>query len=321
MNKNMKLQNRTHFLIALTTMALSLNMMSSCRPVAEEAVVSFDVNTELAQQLGDVMTSIDESAGSSGNYASIHHEIKAAHQSIARFSPQSEPSKFNRQLNLFASALPQAVAASCFGSGFSTCSAGVITRNFSQCTVGSSTFAGSVTLNFSGPTVGTCKLSSATDTVKRNPNFTITNSVGSIAVSKTGTDGQVMTYTSGAGTNKVFSLTNDGIRRVITVGTEIKHNVVTSITSAVTVTGSDRASRIMNGGSIRLQNALTFERCDIAPSAVTWSGTCSCATSGSWSGSCETKGAFILAITGCGTANLTVGAETKAVTLSQCSGS
>lgn len=290
--------------------------ITSCRGGAADSATVFDANTELAQQVGDSMSSVDESAGGSGNFAMMN-EIKSAESSIAFFSPTRSPSK----IKLLSESVSTAFAASCFGTGFSTCSSNTVSRNFSNCTLGSATFSGTVAFSYSGTTAATCKLSVATDAVTRNPNFTISTSYGSVTASKTGTAGQTLTYVSGTAASKVLSLTSDGLRRVVTVDGSTKSDITSLTTSAITVTGSDRTTRVMNGGTLRLQNNLTTERCDLVPSAVTWSGTCTCATSGSWAGTCDTKGAFNLAITGCGTANLTVGTETKAVTLTRCSGS
>lgn len=306
----------TKIIILFFVLSTSVSFLSSCRGVSTDEATAFDVNSELAQQVGDSMSSVDESSGSSGNFAMMN-QIKSAESSIAVFSPVKSPSK----IKLLSEAISNAYATSCFGTGFSACTSSSITRNFSSCTVGTAIFSGTITLAFNGTNAATCKLSGATDAVTRSPNFTISTRYGSVAASKTGTAGQTLSYVSGATSTKVFNLTSDGLRRVVTIDGVTKSDITTLTTSAITVTGSDRTNRIMNGGTFRLQNNLTTERCDLVPSAVTWSGTCTCATSGSWSGTCDTKGTFTLAITGCGTANLTVGTETKAVTLTRCSGS
>jgi hypothetical protein len=278
----------------------------------------------MAQQISDVMSSVDEAAGSGGNFALIH-QIESSKKSLQAFQQNNSSLK----MNILKKLLPEATATTCFGNGFATCTANSITRTFSSCSYGSATLTGTVVLDFSGPTQATCKLSAASDAMKRNPNFTVTYNSASIAVSKTGTNGEVYTYVSGSAGNKVLSLTNDGLRRVVTVDSVVMYDKTTttlnssSVSSPITVTGSDRTNRVLNGGTIRLQDNLSGgERCHISPSAVTWSGgTCTCATSGTWSGTCENKGGFTLSITGCGTATLTVGTETSNVTLSRCVGS
>lgn len=302
-------------IFVLGSLGILLSLIISCRPVAEVAA-EFNTNTELAEQVGDTMSSVDDAAGSLGTFA-WSKQIQSAQKSIASYQQPKTISK----LELLSKSLPMANAASCFGNGFSACSGGVITRNFNNCMLGSASYSGTVTLTYAGPTSATCKLSAASDTVTRDPNFQVATAVGTVVVAKTGTNGQMMSYVSGSGTTKVFSMTNDGVRRTITVNTVLMYDVTTATTTAVTVTGSDRTNRVLNGGTIRFQNNLTTEQCDISPSAVTWSGTCTCATSGTWTGTCQTKGAFTMAITGCGTANLTIGTETKAVTMNQCSGS
>ncbi len=297
--------------IILILVSVSAFFITSCRPNSQ--VTEFNTNTEMAQQVGDAMSSVDESAGSSGSFAWLK-EVSAAQKSIAQ-------TEGNKGKSLFSKIIPEANAVSCFSYGFTSCTSNAITRTFNNCALGAATFSGTVVLSFAGPTAATCKLSTASDAVTRNPNFTISAGTGTISIAKAGTNGQTMTYVSGSTTNKVFSLTSDGIRRTVTIDGTLKHDVTTSTTSAITVTGSDRVNRVMNGGTFRLQNNISGERCDISPSVVTWSGTCTCATSGHWSGTCETKGAFNLAITGCGTATLTIGSETTDVTLNRCSGS
>ncbi len=298
--------------------------MTSCRSANDEAN-AVSTNDEMAQQMGDIMSSVDEAAGSGGSFAWIH-QIEASKKSLQAFQQKSSTLR-NNLLQLVMPSEAQAVA--CFGNGFATCTSNSITRTFNGCTMGSATLTGTVVLAFSGPTQATCKLAASTDAMKRTPNFSISKNSASIAVSKTGTNGETLTYVSNSGANKVLSLTNDGLRRVVTVDSVVMYDMTTStfnsggVSSPITITGSDRTNRILSGGTIRLQNNLSGgERCHISPSAVTWSGgTCTCATSGSWTGTCENKGGFTLSITGCGTANLTVGTETTSVSLNRCLGS
>lgn len=308
------------FLFFILTSAIFL---SSCRSVDGETETTVSTNSEMAQQLGDVMSSIDEASGSAGSFAWMN-QIQSAEKSMIAFASEEKSSK----VKFIDYILPKAIASSCFGSGFSACTANTITRDFNDCTLGAATLSGSVALTFSGPTQATCKLSASSDQVTRNPNFTISTSGASVSVTKTTANGEVLTYVSGTGINKVLSLSNDGIRRVITSGSTTLYDVTTSTLNSlsdstpITVTGSDRSNRVLSGGTLRLQNNLgAGERCHISPSAVTWSGgTCTCATSGTWSGTCETQGAFTLSLTGCGTGNLTVGTETAAVTFTRCLG-
>ena len=293
---------------------LICGMLFSCNGKQSDTE-EFNATTELGQQVGDVMSAVDESAGSTGSFAMIS-EINAAQKSLARFDSSINNNNF--KFDLFSKLIPTANAASCFGTGFMACSSGVIQRNFNSCTVGSAVFTGGVTLTYSNPA---CGLPTISNTVKRNPNFQITTNVGTVSVTKMGTDGQQLQYLSGTGADKVFSLTSDGIKRSVTVKSDIKSDITTLTTSTVTVTGSGR-TRMMTGGQFRLQNNLTSEQCDVSPSAVQWSAGCTCATSGTWTGTCQLKGGFSMNITGCGTATLTVGgADPKEIILNRCSGS
>jgi TonB dependent receptor len=309
---------RSTKLVLLMGFALSLTL-GACRGKQETTTAtSYDTPSEMAQNVGDAMSGLDESAGSSGSFA-MNNELKGALQTLQAYTPRSWPETIFSKLTL----IDQAQAASCFGNGFSTCSSGVITRTFGACTMGGATFDGTVTLQFSN---SSCLMSSDnTDTVKRQPNYTVTNAAGyTLTVSKQNTDGQMLTKTGGSGTSKSFSLTNDGIRRTLSANGQNIFDVTTFIApnsgTPVTVTGSGR-TRTLTGGSIVLINNLTLETCTLVPSAVAWSGTCTCATSGTWSGTCSTRGSYSLTLTGCGTADLTVAGETTQVTLNRCSGS
>ena len=91
-------------------------------------------------------------------------------------------------------------------------------------------------------------------------------------------------------------------------------------TSAITVTGTGRSSRTMSGGSLRVTNNLTAVTCDYVPTDVAWSTTCNCATSGTWSGTYSDGKSASIAITGCGTANVTLASDTQAVVFDRCYG-
>lgn len=314
------MQNK-YFIFVLMVFSI---FMTSCRSVGDDDT-AISTNEEMAQQIGDVMSSVDEAAGTGGSFAWMN-QVEASKKSLFAFQKKSIPSKTHF---LQLAAPSEAVAATCFGNGFSACSANSITRTFNSCTLGSATFTGTVALAFTGPTQASCKLAVSGDEMKRTPSFSVSYNSASIAVSKTATNGETLTYVSNIGANKVLSLTNDGLRRVVTVDSVVMYDMTTStfnssgVSVPITITGSDRTNRILNGGTIRLQNNLSGgERCHVSPSAVTWSGgTCTCASSGTWTGTCENKGAFTLSITGCGTANLTVGTETTSVSLNRCLGS
>jgi hypothetical protein len=51
---------------------------------------------------------------------------------------------------------------------------------------------------------------------------------------------------------------------------------------------------------------------------VSWTSSCNCPSSGSWSGSCSDGNSFSISITGCGSANLTLGEESSSVLFDRC---
>lgn len=281
---------------------------------ADDTTSATDIQ-ETAQQVGDVMASVDEFGGSSGSIASNQDTMKKSIQNTFDRYAQNEMSE-----NLIAKLiLPEANATSCSGTGFAACNgSGVIVRSFAGCTVGAAVFSGDVTLTWSNG--GACTLAATTQFITRVPNFTVTGRRGAtLSVTKTGAVGQKMTWASGAGASRVFTLSNDGINRIFTAASTTLFNQTTATSGDITITGTSRTSRVMTGGSLNVTNNLTSVVCNYVPTNVTWAGdTCNCPTSGSWSGTCSNGKSTTLNITGCGTASYTEGADTQAVTFDRC---
>lgn len=270
-----------------------------------ETVSSVDIQ-ETAQQVGDVMASVDESGGGSGSIAYLN-------QSIQKTFDRHAPNEINESM-IAKIILPKAQAASCAGAGFAACNGSFqVIRTFGGCTVGSAVFSGDVTFQWSG---AACALSNGQN-VTRSPNFTVTGRRGAtLAVTKTGTFGQRINRISAGN----FTFENDGINRRFTLpNSQVLFNQTTTVTSAITVTGASRASRVMSGGSLRVTNNISNVTCDYVPTAVTWNTTsCNCPVSGSWSGTCSDGKNTSISITGCGTATYTEGSDTESVTFDRC---
>lgn len=261
---------------------------------------------EVGQLVGDTMASLDEASGTStGNF-----------RETSRLGLEKTMSRLEREPLLSDSDLADATCAS--SPGFGSCSGDVITRNFGSCTVGLATFTGTVTLTWVDGNAGTtCQMDSQNDTITRNPSFTVTGRRGAtLTVSKTGTNGQVITRGVSATT---YTFSNDGIRRVFTTsGGSTLFDLTTQTTSDITISGQNRASRTLSGGTLRLTNNLSNVTCDVSPNSVTWNSSCNCAVSGSWSGSCSDGKSFSLTISGCGSASMTIGDETEDFTFDRC---
>lgn len=285
-----------------------------CKKGGEDAA---DIE-ETAQQIGDVMASIDEVSDGSGNIANLENSVQ---KTFARYAPSDVPER-----GVMASVLvPEAQAAGCFtgGTTVSSCSAAphTITKRFNNCNIGSASLSGDVTLVWSGAGVTSCSISAATQQVARTPSFTLTGRRGAtLTVSKTGAAGQVIKYVSGSGTTRIFEFTNDGIKRKFTVGATTLLENTTATSAAITITGSDRSNRVMSGGSLRITNNLTGVTCDYSPQNVTWTSAnpCNCPTQGSWTGSCSDGASATLSITGCGTASYSQGGSSTTLTFDRC---
>lgn len=280
--------------------------LSQCGTVATTDV------EETAQQVGDAMAAIDESGGSGGTIA----DLELNEKTLRRLSPANFLESIQDKL------ISDSYAATCaLSSTFGTCSANTITRTFGGCTIGSATLTGTVTLTWGGAS-SSCVMAAASDYITRSPSFSLTGRRGATLTSvKTGTFGQKITWSSGSGASTVFSFTNDGIRRLFTATSgAITYDFTTTTTSAITITGTSRASRTLSGGGLRVTNNLTSVICDYVPTNVAWSATCSCPSSGSWAGSCTDGKTTTITMTGCGTATYTLGSDTQSVSFDRCYG-
>jgi len=272
---------------------------------------------EPAQQIADVMASIDESGGSAGSLA--FGQMKVSHERMyARLA--GDESLVDRVL---AKVLPSANASLCSSpSLFSSCSSNLITRDFGGCSIGFSgiTISGNVTLTWDDALVNnTCLMASSGHSVTRDPNFIISGRRGAtLTVSKSGSVGQRVTYNGGS----VFTFTNDGIRRVFSGALGATFDYTTSTTgSGLTVTGSARNGRVLSstgGAALRVLNNNTGVSCNYVPASVTWTDTCNCAVSGSWAGSCSDGRSPSLRINSCGKGTFSNGTENVDVSFDRC---
>jgi len=298
---------------SLYFIVIAFLVLPSCTPILDDEVSSASIIEETAQQVGDVMASIDESSGAStGNLAGYQ---KSFDKMYAKYVPSTKLETFIDSLN------PTAVAASCSSGTFSTCSSNTITRTFSGCTVGTATFNGSVSLVWGGSSTN-CQMGSNNDTITRTPNFTMTGRRNAtLYVTKpTGSIGQVMTWLSGSSSaTRTYSYANYGINRKFVLNSTTLYDQTTATTSALTVTSALRYNRVLNGGTLRVTNNITGNVCTFSPTNVTWgSSTCNCPTQGSWSGSCTSTGSVTLEINGCGSGTYTEGSDITSVTFDRC---
>jgi len=261
---------------------------------------------EMSQQVGDTMSAIDSSGGSSGALA------------FMKMSPEFWQKHFPGQKSLIDRLIPAAYADSCRAAGtFGSCTENVVTRTFDNCSIGTGIFSGTVTFDFHDAAIDdTCKMASSGDSVSRDPEFTITGLHGGIfSVTKTGTVGQKVTKTG----DSSYEFSNDGIQRIFK---NAKGTTVTDFTAKTTenlgITGTVRKSRVVDGGTLEVTNNLTSVTCSITPNSVTYDSTCNCAVSGSWAGTCTDADAVDVEITACGKATITKGSNVRNLTFDRC---
>lgn len=280
----------------LVVMAATLMALVGCGAAETVQLGKADVPTEIANQLGDVMASIDDAGKGTTTIAHYSPVLDRYNKS----SPQQVA--FENAFNVL---FPKAQAAVCGASQFGSCSSNTLVKTFGGCSVGNYVLNGTVTMSWTGGS--NCELSATTQAIRITPNYTVAGNNTTLTATKTGTYGVTLTLTTSAAT-RVMSYTNDGIRRVLTYTGTTLMDLNTSTTSPITVTGATRSSRVLSSGAGALQviDNTSGESCTFQPSNVTWSSVnCNCATSGQWTGSCSTLGTFTMNITSCGVAALT----------------
>lgn len=298
---------KTTLLLALSTL-----LIYSCKKADTDESYTIDSTNETAQQVGDAMASMDESGGTTtGAVASI--EIQSYQKAFARLSA-GETSKSE---NIFKALFPMAEAAACNTVAFSSCSSSQKVRTVTGCTTaGGGSMDGNVTLTFAGSGAASCTIPNSTDSVSRKPNYSITGLRGAtFSVSAAGA-GHTLTRT-GATT---FDFTNSGIRRTFVTpkGTTLL-DVTAATGSAISVTGNNRNTRTMSGGTLVITNNLTSVACTLVPSSVQWTSACNCPTAGSWAGTCTDSSTFSVAFgSTCGETTVTKDSVATTVTMDRC---
>lgn len=264
--------------------------LSSCSDSDDESSESLGSSSDLMiQQIGEAMVSIDESSGNSSG-------------TVVRSS---------------------FLEASCSGASFGACGATVSNtaiKDFGGCTIagGLVSVSGTVSLAFSGTGSATCTIPANGDSVSRIPAFTATLVGGAaFTASALTASGQVLTRIGASS----FILNNTGVRRVYTSGSGvILADVTTTTTSDITISGTTRTNRVVNGGALQVTNNLTSQVCTVSPNNVAWtSASCNCPTSGAWIGSCSTGEAVAVTFTStCGSVDTAFGATSKTITIDRC---
>lgn len=301
-------------------------VVSGCRGKDEDDSYTIDTVNESAQQVGDVVASIDESGGTTTGGFTLNNEIESARKAYARMTGGDTDKTVASMI------VPEAQAAACNTIGFDSCGTtgtGKKVRDFASCTTGGGgTITGNVTLTFNGTGSASCTMPAVNDYVARVPNFSISGLRGATFTVEATDSGQRITRDSTGGT-PAFTFTNSGIRRKFITPkavTLLDITTTTTSTGSVTVTGANRANRVMNsvsGGGIVMTNNLTSEACTLTPNSVTWEAGCNCPTSGSFSGTCTGTSDTLTVTFGstCGsvTVSKTGDATNEAVTLDRCS--
>ena len=287
-------------------------------PSCKQGDVAASSISETAQNVGDVMASIDEASGNNTGTIALNEQSE-----LAPFSQYAE-GKSTRTESLLRLTVPAARAEVCGASSFATCDSAnhTVTRNFNGCTVGVAVFSGTVQVKWGGASVSGCTIGVGTGSyISRVPDYTVTGLRGAnLRVSSAGSYGQKLTYVSGATPNWQMDFTSDGIRRKFTDSNgTVLYDTLTSTTSAMRISGNNRLNRTLSGGVLRVKDNLNSVTCDFIPTNVTWAdGSCNCPSQGSWSASCSDGSSSVLTLKGCGVADYTSGSDVQSVNFDRC---
>lgn len=312
------MKSKLYFKMIVVGVLALLISFSSCGKIEDEESYNIDATSEMAQQVGDSMASIDEAGGDTNGSIAQLLGTSGYEKAFARIS--NDRPLYIKALNQNISDLfiSKSYAANCNTVIFGTCTGGQRVRDFAGCTAyGSGVITGNVTLKFSA---GTCTLSTNGDTVNRVPNFSITGLRGATfavtapAQTLPTLDGQLITRL-GAGS---YTFSNAGINRKFTTS---RGNVVfdsTTTASSISVTNSARSGRTLSGGVLNISNNLTGLSCTLSPTGVSWTAGCNCPTAGSWSGSCTDASTFTVSFgSTCGEVSVTKG-TIKVINMDRC---
>lgn len=295
----------------LVLIASILSVLMGCGASETVQLGEADTPTELGNQLGDVMASIDDAGKGTTT-------ISQYTPSFDRYN-MSSPKQVAFE-NVFKVLLPDAMAATCGAATFGTCSSNTMTRNFNGCSIGSYVLTGTVTMTWVGGT--NCALTAQSQSIRMVPNYTVAGNNMTLSATKTGTNGITLTLTT-SGTPGVWSYSNDGINRTLQYNGTTLLSLNTRTTTALTVTGSARSGRVLNGGTLEVVNSTSGESCTFQPNNVTWGAVnCNCATSGNWTGNCSSLGSVTMSFGGCGLATVSYtengSPKSKAIALDRC---
>lgn len=292
---------------------LAATILNGCGAAETVQLNEADLPTELGNQLGDVMATIDDAGG--GNTT-----ISQYAPSVDRYNTSS-PKQVAYE-NVFKFLLPEAQAAVC-GATFSACSSNTRTRTFGGCAIGNYVLNGSLTVTWTGG--ANCVLSGTSQSIRIAPNYSVAGNNMTLTATKTGTNGASLTWISGAGDTRVMNYTNDGINRTLSYNGTALLSITTRTNSPITVTNVNRGSRSLSSaaGALEIVNNTSGESCTFQASALLYSAAnCNCAISGSWIGSCSSLGNITMTMNGCGLANLSYtengSPKIKAIALDRC---
>jgi len=263
---------------------------------------------QIGAAVGEMMSSLDESSQDDTTTAALLPRLPIQRTPAALRAPL-----WRRALDL---ALPPAYAGSCAAASFSTCETGARTRTFADCSLGAATLDGSVALAFSSSPL--CVLATAGQSVTRTANFTLTGLYGGTLTVTSPGGGQTLTKTATG-----FEYTVGGMERVLkgAAGRTLA-DVSTTTTEPIVITGRSRADLVVVSGALQVTHHLADYAVTLRPDNLAWSSHCTCAVSGSLSGTVsggkhDGKSAS-MTLQGCGEAEVTIAGETSDITLDRC---
>ena len=258
---------------------------------------------EVGSALSDAMKSIDESTNG-GSFALAPMPVRTKSWSECLIP------------SAMADILPPGGGSSCLtASTLGSCSSGMRTRTFSNCTtfVGRLTHSGSITLTWrdsNGAVINACGNLVSGSSITRTVSRTVTNARGGVlTVSSSGVtaydtsvsfgEGQRLTKTANGASVAILGMS----RRANSASGARLFDLSTRTSQDLVYTGTNRANRTLVSGTLQIFHNLANYTVTLTPTNVTWSAGCDTPTSGTFRGtlSGSQSGEIEVRFTGCGT--------------------
>ncbi len=265
-----------------------------CLAACEEAVDPPTESEEIANAVGDVLASFDETSEAAA---------------LALRPPARVRPPWPQRLSQWLLPVAHAHGGRCSEEEFTRCRTGKRHRYLFACNIGAARLDGVVTIAYADEG---CSLDDVGETATRTAEITLYGQKGKIELSAPD-GGQRVTRTE-----RGFSYEVLGLRRLGTSGEQTLFDVNVKSLSPHEVTGASRADRVLSEGKLEISHALTGAAVTLEPRALQWDASCTCPVRGTLEGTNGQGEKVTVELTGCAQATITTEGSAEHVTLDRC---